>query len=202
MVIIKPSVQAMVDAGEPIRLDLGCGGSCRTGWVSLDRSEAVDPDILCDLEVDGIPLPDSSVDEVRAIAILEHMTRPLAITDEIWRVCKDKALVDIVVPHWSSDEAHLDPTHKSFFAEYSYQYFDRRMAGYQVNSYGVKGAYDIVAMTLEFKEPLVGDPLGDWKKPAEAERIRSHINMRNHIRWRLQVVKEQENEGSVDNKLG
>lgn len=190
MVIIKPSIASMVNTGEPIRLDIGCGGNCAPGWVSLDRSEAVNPDILCDLEVDGIPLPDNSVSAVRAIAILEHVARPLELTDEIWRVCRDKTIVDIVVPHWSSDGAHLDPTHKSFFAEYSYQYFDRRFVGYAKNNYGVKGAYDLVKAVIEFSD-AVGE-IGDLREQEVCNKVATHINFRKKIRWQLQVVKESE----------
>lgn len=103
--------------GEPdpmsiIRLDLGCGKTTPEGWVGIDRMDFGQKHVLDVRE--GIPYPDSSVDEVRSSHFVEHLTgaERIKFFNELWRVMKDGATALIVTPNWSHSCAYGDPTHQ------------------------------------------------------------------------------------------
>ena len=81
-------------------------------------------DIVADISK-GIPLPDNSVIEVRASYILEHTPNTADLMEELYRVCKPHAKLNIKVPYFKSTAAFKDPTHVSFFSERTFEYFDR-----------------------------------------------------------------------------
>jgi hypothetical protein len=68
-----------------------------------------------DLESFPWPWPDSSVDEIRANHVLEHLGKDagvfIGVMKEMYRVCKGGAKIEIVVPHPRSDDFMNDPTH-------------------------------------------------------------------------------------------
>jgi hypothetical protein len=43
--------------------------------------------------------------------------------EELHRICKKDAVIEIRVPHFASLGAFKDPTHKIFFSYYSFDYF-------------------------------------------------------------------------------
>jgi hypothetical protein len=103
--------------GEPgaaaVKLNLGCGTNKVDGYVNVDRAHA--PDVVCDLEAFPWPWPDSSIDEIRAHHVLEHLGRTpeafIGVMKEMYRVCANGAKVEIVVPHPRHDDFLNDPTH-------------------------------------------------------------------------------------------
>lgn len=96
-----------------LKLNIGCGTNKVDGYVNVDRAHK--PDVVCDLEKFPWPWPDSSVDEIRAHHILEHLGRTpdvfIGVMKEMYRVCKGGAKVEIVVPHPRHDDFLNDPTH-------------------------------------------------------------------------------------------
>jgi hypothetical protein len=56
---------------------------------------------------------------------LEHINDVPALMEELYRICKHDAVVKIRVPYFKSTAAFKDPTHKSFFTERTFEYFDR-----------------------------------------------------------------------------
>jgi hypothetical protein len=98
-----------------MKLNLGCGGDKRPGWINVDKYPEFAPDQVADLEALPWPWPDDSVDEVMLRHVLEHLGRTpelyLGIIKELWRVCRDGAQITIVVPHPRHDSYLNDPTH-------------------------------------------------------------------------------------------
>src|SRR3954453_19923800 len=78
------SLDELLSAHRPLRLDLGCGWVKEPGYVGLDDLRGVEglmgqlpndergPDVFLDLNADAYPFPDGSVDEVRSRHFLEH----------------------------------------------------------------------------------------------------------------------------------
>lgn len=96
-----------------LKLNLGCGTNKKPGYVNVDRAHG--PDVAHDLESFPWPWPDSSVEEIAAEHILEHLGRDpatfIGVMKEMYRVCKHGARVFIVVPHPRHDDFLNDPTH-------------------------------------------------------------------------------------------
>jgi len=97
-----------------MKLNIGCGRRKLAGWVNLDANPAVQPDILA--AVPPIPLEDNTVGHLLMESSLEHIPhcKLWSFFDEVERVCKDGAVVEIVVPHYSSVHAH-DPLHHTYW---------------------------------------------------------------------------------------
>ena len=83
------------------KLDIGCGRRKRPGHVGLDLVRVSDADVLADLEC-GLPFRDGVFDEIWMNHVFEHLDRPVAVTEEIWRVCRPGARVEVRGPHFSS----------------------------------------------------------------------------------------------------
>ncbi len=142
-----------------LKLDLGSGNKYKEGFTRVDCTPTVDPDILCDIS-EGIPLPDDCVDEIEAIAILEHIPteKVLFVINEMWRVCVNTAKIHIVVPHPSCDDQYQDPTHRSFFVPNSSSYWDKRSGHYTNTDYGVKSMFKKIEITLEVSDDFQNIP--------------------------------------------
>jgi predicted SAM-dependent methyltransferase len=98
-----------------MRLNLGCGGRKFPDWINVDKFPTCGPDQVVDLERFPWPWPDNSVDEVRMYHVLEHLgaetSTYLGIIKELYRVCRDNAMIHVIVPHPRHDDFLGDPTH-------------------------------------------------------------------------------------------
>jgi len=100
-----------------MKINLGGGYKRYPGFLNADHDPLTNPDILVNLENGKFPLEDSSVDEVRAYHILEHIGEGFfGLIQELYRVCADGAIIDIQVPHHRSDVWHGDPSHVRFIS--------------------------------------------------------------------------------------
>lgn len=106
------------------KLNLGCGEDKKEGYINCDLSQEVNPDMCFDLN-NGIPLKDNSVEEVFMSHVLEHFHEPLKILKEVYRVCKNKAIVKIKVPYFSSESAFSMMDHYSFFTWTSFDALEK-----------------------------------------------------------------------------
>jgi SAM-dependent methyltransferase len=96
-----------------MKINLGSGYKRIDGFLNVDDDPLVEPDFLVDIERDHLPFEDNTVEEVRAHHILEHIGEGfIPLMQEIYRVCKHGAILDIVVPHHFHDNFYSDPTHK------------------------------------------------------------------------------------------
>ena len=106
------------------KLHLGCGVNYKKGWVNLDNSKSVKPDIIWNLEKTPLPFKDNSTDEVLAEHIFEHIKNFIPLMHDLYRICKKNAIIKIKVPFYASCEQHSDPTHVRFFSPFTFDYFD------------------------------------------------------------------------------
>jgi hypothetical protein len=108
---------------QPRVLNLGCGRKRRAGAVNVDCTARTSPDVVHDLDVRPWPFPDNEFAEAFAFDVIEHLGNVVASMEELHRVCRDGARVEITVPHFSSANAFTDPTHRHFFSRFSFDYF-------------------------------------------------------------------------------
>lgn len=95
-----------------IKLNLGSGYVRYPEFLNVDHDPLVNPDFLVDLENLKLDIPDSTVEYVMAHHILEHIGPGfMNLMKELYRVCKNGAILDIKVPHHRSDVQYMDITH-------------------------------------------------------------------------------------------
>src|SRR3982751_3710127 len=95
------------EAMAEVRIDLGCGGAKREGFLGLDYSAQAGVDHVLDLTRDTYPFPDASVDYVYSSHFLEHISQPNHVFQEIGRVCKDGARIEFWTPYAFTNEAFV-----------------------------------------------------------------------------------------------
>ncbi|MDT9270898.1 MAG: protein arginine N-methyltransferase [Limnospira sp. PMC 1234.20] len=125
-------------------VDLGCGLCKPKGYVGVDKLPGKGVDIVADL-TQKFPFPDNSVDKIRAYDCIEHLPFPIHTMNEIWRICKPNAQVDILVPSTDGRGAFQDPTHVSFWNLHSFFYYcsDYPEHIQLCHRYGFKGVFKI-----------------------------------------------------------
>jgi SAM-dependent methyltransferase len=107
------------------KLNLGCGTDYMDGWVNIDNGNTR-CDVKHDIEEFPLPFEDSSVDEIKMQHILEHVSRDkfIPLIREIYRVCVNGAVINIISPYAGSDNYWTDPTHKLPLTTRTFDYFD------------------------------------------------------------------------------
>lgn len=98
-----------------MKLNLGSGSKTIDGFINVDKFATATTNIVFDLETTPWPWDSDTVEEIRFIHSLEHIGRDtetyLNIFKEIYRICRDEAIVVIHVPHPRHDNFLGDPTH-------------------------------------------------------------------------------------------
>lgn len=114
-----------------MKLNMGCGHNKIDGYLNVDMSPECQPDLICDLEVLPWVWPDNSVDAVRFNHSLEHLGQQSAVflgmMKELYRVCRNDAIIEIGVPHPRHDNFIGDPTHVRVITPQLLALFDRRL---------------------------------------------------------------------------
>jgi predicted SAM-dependent methyltransferase len=97
--------------GEPVRLNLGCGGKLWPGFINVDfpgNWSGKKPDVECDIT--QLTFPDDYADEIHAIHVIEHLNR--VKIDEVFqewkRVLKPGGKLVIECPCLDKIRVHLN----------------------------------------------------------------------------------------------
>jgi SAM-dependent methyltransferase len=106
----------------PKKLNLGCGTDIRRGWVNLDKVSLPGVDIAHDLESLPLPFPDESFEHVFAKDVLEHVNYVDLIRD-IHRILRPGGILEVQVPHFTSTDNYVDPTHIKRFSIRTFDFF-------------------------------------------------------------------------------
>lgn len=95
-----------------MKLNLGSGIKRFDGFTNVDSDVRVNPDHVVDLNTQPLPFMDNTVDEVIAHHIFEHIgTGFFNFIQDLYRVCKHQAVIDVHVPHPRHDYFLGDLTH-------------------------------------------------------------------------------------------
>ena len=95
----------------------------RKDYINLDSCEAVRPDVIWDLNRFPYPFEDNTFDEILAYSILEHLDDLVKVMEELHRIAKPRATLDVRVPYWDGYGFASDPTHKRMFTEHTFAFF-------------------------------------------------------------------------------
>lgn len=117
-----------------MKLNLGCGFNKPLGYVHVDMFKECDPDVLHDLETFPWPFENNSTDEMLLNHSLEHIGQQssvfLKIIQELYRISKNGATIQINVPHPRHDNFISDPTHVRTITPLTLQLFDLELNKY------------------------------------------------------------------------
>lgn len=154
------------------KLDIACGAQKHEGFTGIDVIRSPGVNIVHDLQRFPWPIESDSVEEAVCAHYIEHIPHSEAMVEgvpqrwkdsharwgfvrdawfdtfeEIHRVCKDGAIVDIVVPYYSSKRADQDPTHARRIMEESFFYLDQRWLEANLCAYPYSADFRIVGVT-------------------------------------------------------
>lgn len=140
---------------EPVKIDLGCGRKKKKGFFGFDMKKDSDADYVCDLSK-GIPLADNSVSEIYTSHFLEHTEDYNFMMQEMIRICKNNARIEIVLPYYTYIGAPLhsywDNPHRQLFSE---AYFTWNPVNPCYNNYTIeKIDYKFIKYKLLRKNPI------------------------------------------------
>jgi SAM-dependent methyltransferase len=134
-------------------LNAGCGGNVLQGFVNLDFHPGNGVDIVADLDnCKNVRLPfgDEEFSFIYLSHTLEHLENPLPLAFEFWRISKPGAVLRIRIPHHSSDDAWIDPTHKRPWHWRSFTYFSSPK--YHSFYYGYDGDWQPIKILLGLRK--------------------------------------------------
>ncbi len=92
-------------------LELGCGFNKAPGAYGVDIIAGSSADLIHDLDVFPYPLAESSWDRIICRDVLEHVADFVRTMEEIWRVGRPGAMVEVSAPFMSSVNYFSDPTY-------------------------------------------------------------------------------------------
>ena len=104
------------------KLNLGCGNKKIEGYIGVDIMKTNATDVIHNLDVFPYPFAPDSISEALMDNVLEHLSNPLGVLEEMYRICAPGAIIKIKVPYFKSNGAFTDITHKKFFSENSFDF--------------------------------------------------------------------------------
>ncbi len=183
-----------------IKINLGCGMDYHEGWVNVDFNKEIKADVYADF-TKKLPFKDDYADLVLLDNVLEHIEpdKYFFFLEELHRICKNGAIIQVYVPHCSGMYALGHPTHYKYFGIGS---FDSMRPGKLFNGERYTSARFILKQEklLFFHHNLVNFPLVSkipinwlfnfskvWQQLAEKFQIFGF----DEIYYRLEVYKPQ-----------
>jgi ubiquinone/menaquinone biosynthesis C-methylase UbiE len=110
-----------------MKINLGSGYRKDVSFINIDKDSNTNPDYVIDIENDKLPFEDNTVEEVRARHIFEYIGNGyLSLIKEIYRVCKNEAIIDIQAIHYRSDIWYSDPSHVRFITVDNLRVFSKK----------------------------------------------------------------------------
>jgi len=99
------------------KLNFGCGNDIKKGWDNMDIQKSKNLTKSFDFNKFPYPIKDNTYDYIFVSNVLEHLNEPDKVLNELWRISKPKAIIEIIVPHYTNKGAYSDLQHKHFFNE-------------------------------------------------------------------------------------
>jgi hypothetical protein len=166
-----------------VKLNIGCGRNIKPApWINLDSREGPGVDLVFDVEMcaEGAELPfhGNECEEFLLSHVLEHVSKPLPLMQELHRVAMPGAGLIVVCPYGSSNDADEDPTHVRRLYEGSFGYFGQPF--YWRADYGYRGDWMVERLILK---------LQPWCNAQQHTAIRTQRNMVREMVAVLRAVK-------------
>ena len=137
-----------------MKLNLGCSDRFRTGYLNVDKFRpygVVDSHEFRQVDLaEPWPWDSSSITEIVADDIIEHLPNKIFTMNEIHRVLVPGGTAHIFVPTTDGRGAWQDPTHVSYWNRGSFLYFTKGVAEYERfhETYGITGCFRVVEESM------------------------------------------------------
>jgi SAM-dependent methyltransferase len=110
-------------------LNVGCGAARIPGSIGVDIDPESAADVIHDLDIHPWPFPDQAFDRIVCSHVLEHLKTPWKAMQELIRLSRPGARVEIATPHYSSPDSWGDITHYMHYSLKTWEpYYQRRNA--------------------------------------------------------------------------
>jgi predicted SAM-dependent methyltransferase len=180
-----------------MKINLGGGYKRYPDFTNVDIDPLTKPDILIDLETGNFPIEDNIVDEVRAYHVLEHVGEGFYhLMQELYRICKDGAIIDIQVPHHRSEVQYGDPSHVRFVTTEMMRQFSKSRNKWHISQwnsssgFGLKCDVDFELIEYDFIVSSRWKPRFATMSPEEIQEVSANFNNVYDETWmKLQVIK-------------
>ncbi len=128
------------------KLNLGCGKKILREYVNLDITELPGVDIVHNLNLYPYPFKNNEFDSILCDNILEHLDSIVKPLEELYRITRPGGRIKVIVPLFPSFYSFQDPTHKSVFTYYTFDYF----IGEGKLNYYSKARFKIIKKRIKF----------------------------------------------------
>ncbi len=141
-------------------LDVGCGAYKISGAIGIDRTPWPGVDVAYDLDCYPWPFADGVFERAICRHSLAHLGNVVKAIEELHRILRPNGVLEIVCPHFSSDNAFTDITSRWFFGYRSMDFFcPNRKFKYRYGS----ARFELVEVRISFLQAAVFAP--DRYKP-------------------------------------
>ncbi len=103
------------------KLNFGCGNDIREEWDNVDIQKSNKLTKSFDFNKFPYPIKENTYEYIFLKNVLEHLEEPDKVIDELRRICKKDAIIEIIVPHYTNKGAYSDMQHKHYFNEIAFK---------------------------------------------------------------------------------
>lgn len=128
-------------------INLGCGRTRIPGSTGVDQ--VLIPgfvDVVHNLNELPYPFEDNTADEIHFYHVIEHLDDPIKKLEEIHRILKPGGVLHLRCPHFSSNGAFTDITHKRPFSVFSFDVFEKG----SYHSFYTKARFSILKKEIKY----------------------------------------------------
>lgn len=108
-----------------MKLNIGCGYDKRKGYINMDITNDVKPDVVHNLLNIPYPFEDNAFDYILMRDVLEHIPKHklINVLEELYRISKHNTMWDIRVPFYNNNLANSNLLHYGGFDFNSFNIF-------------------------------------------------------------------------------
>lgn len=80
-------------------------------------------DVVHDIQELPLPFKNEEFEEILCNDVFEHLTDYIPVLKDLYRILKGGGKLTVRVPHFTSRNNFVDPTHKKLFSSYTFDFF-------------------------------------------------------------------------------
>lgn len=105
------------------KLNFGCGSDFKYDMDNADIQDGAD--LVFDFNKFPYPILDNTYNYIYSRSVLEHLYEPDKVLNELWRISRNNAIIEIIVAYYNNKSAYSDMQHKHYFSDTTFKVFVR-----------------------------------------------------------------------------